>query len=577
MLKLKRYLSAWLVVFAIVIIKSYFVLVTIYHLSPATLQTLRFDFYVLAPAIFLLSFSLLLKKKAQYIYLLIADVLVSALFFADLLYCRAYGHLLTIYMILSTANVIGGLDQSAVFLLKATDFLLFLDLPLVAILLIKKMKSPPVKERPVLLKAAVFLIAAASSLVAMGMQFNRFQEAFYSCNVDEYPRYMSPLGDFMYNIYNYGVEKAYKLDDEDRSFIDNWFEDNQKYMAADPQYENMRGILKGKNIIVIQVESLENFVIDASFEGQEITPNLNALLDNSLYFSNIHEQTRDGNSSDAELLFNASLYPVKIGSAFVRYGTNPYQSLEKLVKKEGYTAVAIHGDVKTFWNRDVAYPNLGFDDYIGEDDFDNKESTGLGILDASLFTQSVKEIEGLKNPYLLFAITITSHVPFTIEAQDQTLTFKENNDDTKYLQSIHYTDRCIGDFIKELKAKGLLENTAVVIYGDHEGVHKYCASNLPDNQKQIPYIIYMPELEGAKIDKIGGQVDMLPTLAFLLGLDENDYSKNFMGRNLFGGYDGTVILSDGTILGNPDDAQHLKDAQEVADKLILGYKQWCVG
>src|SRR5690606_10056264 len=121
-------------------------------------------------------------------------------------------------------------------------------------------------------------------------------------------------------------------------------------------------------------------------------------IKNSINFTNVKEQIQEGVSSDAELMFNTGLYPTQKGSAFMSYGENEYFALPKLLKNMGYRTTAIHGDKATFWNRDIVYPNIGIERYVDEDLFEDKRFSGLGILDESLFRQSVKEIEKSTDP-----------------------------------------------------------------------------------------------------------------------------------------------------------------------------------
>jgi phosphoglycerol transferase MdoB-like AlkP superfamily enzyme len=124
----------------------------------------------------------------------------------------------------------------------------------------------------------------------------------------------------MYDLYKFASKSTEKLDSDKVSAVDKWLKDNAKYQDPDPSYVNLNGLIKGKNIIAIHVESLENIMVNYSSYGQEITPNINRLLNSSIYFNNIHEQVKDGNSSDAELMINASIYPISEGSAFLRFG-----------------------------------------------------------------------------------------------------------------------------------------------------------------------------------------------------------------------------------------------------------------
>src|SRR5690606_30493531 len=119
----------------------------------------------------------------------------------------------------------------------------------------------------------------------------------------------------------------------------------------------------GKNLIVIQMESLQNFVLDLEIDGVEITPNMNKLLTESYYFNNFYQQVGQGNTSDAEYVVNTSLYIPERGAATQMYANKQLPSLPKLLKQENYTSATFHTNVVEFWNRAELYSSLGFDHY----------------------------------------------------------------------------------------------------------------------------------------------------------------------------------------------------------------------
>ena len=552
----------WVPVLIILFIKSNAVLFSLFSVNTSILI---YSALTTAPILFLISFSFIFSQKGQLLYLLGLDFFISILFIVDIVYARAYGHLISIYMMIAK-DVMEGLSASVISLMKWTDFLMLIDLPILFILAVKSKQQIRLKKR-----IHLFYFTILLSLAAICFQFAWLENSKKLGNYKMHPLLMSPIGNHMFDLYRFLYEKSDTLDSEGIDKIDFWLKNNEKFQYPNKDYAHMEGILKGKNLIVIHFESLENIVVNQSYYSQEITPNINRLLNSSIYFSNIFEQVRDGNSSDAEFMFNTSVYPLSNGSAFLRFGDNIYASLPKLLHEEGYTSIAIHGDNKEFWNRNQVFPFLGFDKFIDEEQFNDKRSIGLGILDESLFTQSISEIKKLKEPYNILIITITSHVPFVLDEKDQHLNLPNNNETSAYLQSIHYTDKVFGEFYDKLKVEGLLQNSVLMLYGDHEGIHKYYpTTTLPDNNHKLPFIIHFPGMEGFTIDKIGGQVDMMPTAAYLLGIDREKYSSTAMGRNILGNTSGSVILPTGEILGQTDVSEHLTKAQSIADMIIRG-------
>lgn len=554
----------WLLFFASVTFKSTFLLASIYQISIYTILT--YQIFSIMPLVFVSCFTFLFPRRKHAKVLFYINIFISLIFFTDILYARAFGHLISIHTILAK-GVTEDLGWSIVSLIKWTDFLMIIDLPLSFWFISKQsVLNDDVKKRIV-----NFAFTLLVSVGLMYHQFNDLEDRKNLGNIRLHPLIMSPIGEHFYDFYRFVYERSEVLDQADIEMIDDWLVNNAGLQGPHKDYAYLQGILKGKNLIVVQFESLENCLINKSYMGIEITPNINRMLAHSLYFSNISEQVKDGNSSDAELLFNTSLYPLSSGSAFLRFAENDYNSLPKLLRNYGYTSKAIHGDDKEFWNRYKVFPALGFDQYIAEDDFKIKSFGGMGILDEALFTQAYAEIENLKSPYYLYIITMTSHMPFNALDKTRPSEVFKRDYTTNYIKTISYTDKCLGKFYNQLEEQGMLENTAIIVYGDHEGIHKYYdETKLPDNDLEIPFIVFLPGLDGQEIQKIGGQVDMMPTLAYLLGIEYGQWASTIMGVNLFSESPGSVIRPDGEIRGSVNEIDRLVQSQTIADKIIRG-------
>ena len=300
------------------------------------------------------------------------------------------------------------------------------------------------------------------------------------------------------------------------------------------------GAAKGKNLIVIQVESLQAFAINRQYEGQEITPNLNKLIKDkgSLYFDNYYQQIGRGNTSDAEFVSQNSLYPTIYGQAYTEYQDNYFYGLPWVMKENKYSTVALHGYKKEFWNRSNAYKNQGFDNFISEENFTVKEKIGLGITDEEFFDQSLNYLKKQKRPFYSFLITLSSHSPYDMPSKYNKLAIKESHKGTafaKYINAVSYTDNAIGEFIEGLKKEGLYDNSIIAIYGDHFGLltkdadtHKIMTEILGysyeyDEMMKIPLIVHIPGKDVNKtIDTLGSQLDFAPTILNLMGIKRPD-------------------------------------------------------
>ena len=296
------------------------------------------------------------------------------------------------------------------------------------------------------------------------------------------------------------------------------------------------GIGKGKNLLVIQVESLQNFPINRYYENQELTPNLNKLIQEkgSLHFSRYYQLLGRGNTSDAEFVTQNSLYPSMDDQTYTIYADNTYYGLPWILKDNGYTPWVFHGYKKEFWNRANAYPNQGFERFISEEDYKVGDTIGLGINDEDFFDQSISYIKGMQKPYYAFAISLSSHNPFNLPKKYQGIKLKEEHKDTlfgNYLQAVHYADKALGQFIDDLKKEGLYDDTVICIYGDHFGLKTPDKENdklmsdflgYPydfDEMMRIPLIIHVPGADvNEEITKVGSQLDFLPTILNIMGM-----------------------------------------------------------
>jgi hypothetical protein len=315
-----------------------------------------------------------------------------------------------------------------------------------------------------------------------------------------------------------------------------WNEQNPG--VDDAEDDPYRGIAEGRNVITIQVEALQNFVLNLEYNGQVITPNLNALLtQDTLYFDNYYYQIGGGNTADAEFAVNNSLYAPVDEAAYSRYADNDFYSMAKLLKDNGWTsATAFHGYVNTFWNRNVAYPGQGFDAYLSGSDYyaEPAEVAGMGVSDGEFFVRAVDYLKEQNGPFYAFMVTLTSHYAFELPAQYNMLTLKDEHVGTlfgNYLQSVHYFDHAVGMLIDALKAANLYDNTIITFYGDHFGLPVYdWQSKLfltellgteytYESHFNVPLMIHIPGSGVTETKSVaGGHIDVMPTLLHLLGL-----------------------------------------------------------
>src|SRR5450432_960575 len=320
-----------------------------------------------------------------------------------------------------------------------------------------------------------------------------------------------------------------------------------KEVDNDPDF----GLARGTNLLILQVEAMQKWVIGAHVRGQELTPFLNRLRDRAWFFDHLYDETGDSSTSDCEYMVLNSQFPIPQGSVAFRRDENHFVTLLHAFKEQGYTTFAGHAYAAGMWNRAVLYPKYGFDQTAFKGELGEGPKLGWGIGDKLFFERVVPRIEKLQAPFVSMLITLTSHGPYQYVPQAErklNLGFIESSDFGGYLHSMRYNDEAIEQLFGQLKKDGLLENTTVVIYGDHDSRMKFSASLEVETDlsaetqrrlairdyttKQIPLLVVLPErLHAAPrvVHSVGGQVDIGATIAHLFGLKR---PGSFIGQSL---------------------------------------------
>lgn len=448
--------------------------------------------------------------------------IVSLIMFCDVVYF-SYFNRMPVISELGHAGNLGGVTDALKRLFNLGNLILILDLPITGYVYFKgyvdnfldvffeKVKVP--KYMPV-----VVLLFLSLSTVAI--------------NNSSLPS-ASKLALFSYHIRD--IAESFNKEDGDSNI-------DLDLLKKDEEYKNeLTGIAKGKNFIHIQIESMNDFVINREYNGEEITPNLNKLIKEkgSIYATNYIEMLGAGNTSDAEFVSLHSLYPTMRAQSYEAYVDNYLYGLPKIFKSLGYEVSAFHGYKRDFWMRDRAYPNIGFNKFYAEDNFKLDEIRGMGLADRSFLNQSFEIIKNQKKPFYSFLITLTSHVPYEIGDYEGELTPEEKDKGTfffNYINAVHYTDKALGEFIDKLKESGLYDDTVIAMYGDHHGitgvekeamirVGEFIGKRFDfDELMNVPLIIHVPGYDGNKtIDSVRCQLDFSPTILNLFGVDKNKY------------------------------------------------------
>ncbi|MBW7455050.1 LTA synthase family protein [Paenibacillus sepulcri] len=311
------------------------------------------------------------------------------------------------------------------------------------------------------------------------------------------------------------------------------------------------GEAKGKNVIVIQMEAFQNFPIHLSLDGKELTPVLNGLADQGMYFPHIFQQIGQGNTSDAEFMSNTSIYPTGKIAMSTGYGNRMLPSMPRLLQERNYEADTFHVNDVGFWDRSKLYPALNFNHYYDKPFYTNDHFNSFGASDEELYRVGVEKLSELSKqgkPFYAQFVTVSSHFPFEVPEDRLKMKIPDALKGTQlgsYLAAVNYTDYAVGTLIDRLKQNGMWDNTVLVLYGDHFGLQPdqidpaLISSELgitydPQVSRfNIPLIIHMPgETDGKVVNTVGGQLDIMPTIANLLGVSLSEEKFTAFGHDL---------------------------------------------
>ncbi|WP_297637220.1 LTA synthase family protein [uncultured Clostridium sp.] len=534
----------------------------------------------LATILILIFPAYLFKNKKQLTYLLIIDLVYSIFLILNLWYFRASGEYLGIrYLIFP--GLFNPMNRSLINL-SWKDLIYIVDLPILFFILMKT-KLFIDKKRNI----KISIIGILVCIVAIYGTYYKYdvrrtdngKTIFIGDDWGSTPemRNMWPLA---YNIYqDWKAIKAYNIkpNQEEMNVVDNWFKNNKENSKQNIDF----GLLKGKNVIFVQMESLEDFVIGEKVYGQEITPVLNKLTKHSFYFKNVYEQNNGGNSIDCDMMVNTGMLTLGDSITFISNPYTEYPSMAKVLETDGYNSISTRAEPGGDYGWAKAHKNaLGFKNIWDGNEYDFDEIVGFGLSDRTFYNQYIDKLSSEKAPFFSMIPNLSNHGPFDIKEKYRALNLPENLDKTKlggYFQSSHYADEQLGFLINKLKKLGMMKDTILVIYGDHGGIHKYYNEELEsidldgdwwqDYEKKIPLIIYSEGMKGKEIATIGGHMDIMPTVLNLLGVKSK---VPLMGRDLLNTNINSTIIKGNEIIGNPSEKekQHLEKAYTIAEYII---------
>lgn len=557
---LNNYSSFFFVAVFLLWMKTYFAQLTQFDLGiENSLQEFLLFLNPLGSSLLFLGFSFLFKGRRKYSWLMIIYFLLSFILYANILYYRFFNDYITLPTLTQTQNFTD-VSSSVVPLLKPYDILFFIDFIFLTLFLSFKIVKIDVKEIGRRYIAAMFALTLGISFFNLGLaEKDRPQLLTRGFDRNYIMKY---LGMYNYTIYDAvqstrASAQRVLADSDDITEVVNFTKSN--HAAPNPKYFGA-GI--GMNVIYFHLESVQNFLIDYKLNGEEVTPFLNSLTkdENTLYYKNFFHQTAQGKTSDAEFLLENSLYGLPQGSAFTTKGLNTYQAAPAILGQQGYTSAVFHSNEGSFWNRNEIYKSFGYNKFFDENSYEMnpEELADYGLMDKPFYEQSIPLLESLPQPFYAKFIPVTHHFPYQINEEDATIEPGNTGDKTVdgYFQTARYADEALKQFFDYLKESGLYDNSIIIMYGDHYGnsenrnqaMEKVLGKEITDFEnaglQRVPLFIRVPGIEGGVKQEYGGQIDILPTLLHLQGINTKNYVQ--FGTDLLSeDHDGLVPFRNG--------------------------------
>lgn len=505
-------------------------------------------------------------KRSRFFYpvLMGIDIANTLLLYLNVIYYREFTDFMTIATMTGYSKVNQGLSGSSLALTNLHDVFYWLDIVVILLLMLfRKIKFDPraFSHRLAFAFTSVSLVVCGLNLMVAEM---------------DRPQLLGRTFDRVYIVKYLGLDaftgydliKSEHVSQMRKSATKSQLKTVEKFTKEHYAVPNKKlfGIAKGRNVIVIHLESFQQFLIDKKINGQEVTPFLNSLYhgQDTYAFSNFFNQVGQGKTSDAENMLETSTYGLSQGSLFATLGNdNTFQAAPAILKQRaGYTSAVFHGNVASFWNRNNVYKNLGYQYFFDASYFDTSgdKATGYGLKDKLLFADSIKYLQHLQQPFYVKYLTVTNHFPFDLDDEDKDSNFTTTNTGSStvdnYFVTAHYLDQSLQEFFSYLDKTGLAKKSIIMIYGDHYGIsnseNKNLASVLGKNaddwtdfdnvqMQRVPLMFVIPGSggHGGIYSTYGGEIDVLPTLLHLLGISTKRYIQ--FGTDLFSSQHDQVV------------------------------------
>ena len=521
------------------------------------------------------------KKIGKYLYLFI-----NVLFLITFLVNNVYYYMTKTFF---DFNLLESASEGAPYIidtLKNTNLLVYISFIFITILIVKGLKYIPYKTKNnyklLLLSTIIFIIVHTITPYTLGKanqeltwsSWRNPRNIYNSFNDNNKSMKISGLYEYtIRNFYITFIKTEKQENSEDIEFLDIAFADYGEYS------NKYTGLFKGKNLIFIQLEGLDNWLLT-----EENTPTLYSMLNNSFVFNDHYSYYNGGGSTfNSEFAVNTGfITPLSYTQNAYTFNKNsfPY-SMANLFKKEGYSVNAFHMNTGEYYSRNTNYQNWGYNKYYGlidiEDYKDETYRLDRNLILNETFNSLIFNTDNEEKLFVDYIITYSGHLPFTntkgvckmlydedVANANQTkneedINSEEDNIKPEFIQMTELecikrqakeTDYMMQLLLQNLEEKNLIDNTVIIVFTDHYlytiedktilDQYKETSNNLIN---KTPFFIWSKDMKRTDINRTTSQLNILPTTLNLFGINYNP--NNYIGTDALNpNYEGIVFFSD---------------------------------
>ncbi|MBR5086093.1 MAG: LTA synthase family protein [Muribaculaceae bacterium] len=359
-----------------------------------------------------------------------------------------------------------------------------------------------------------------------------------------------------------------------KTLTDDQKQEVTRFINEQPQYtDDYYASARGKNVILLVVESLNSWAINLQINGQEVTPTLNALCNdtvNNLVTLKMKSQVKNGRSSDGIFMYNTGLLPLTTQAVANTYGTVPYPTLANSLG-EGYDTFYACCDEPALWNVKNTSQTYGYSNFYGKAEIHNMVKNNGYLVDKALLEEVSNLVPKRKKPFFALVATAGMHHPYN-QPMEPTTWIQSSGCYTKevrcYLECANAFDTALAQFIENLKSQGLYDNTMIVIVSDHNEMIDDSPKGRPSIDLEGDNCVFLAINSGQSglIDGPIGQIDIYPTLMDLLGLNFNQWKG--LGLSILRNDICSVATSPNSAAGDSPLLNRQKQAWRISDMII---------